>query len=177
MIKEEKLLKRRANCRIWLHLLLWFFIPLGGGLISSYKMRFITPVYIILAGFCFGMTTYQPSSSSPQTELMRVYQHGIRYRLVVNIIGSALTIYQIRKSRKTLSTHNQSLAFNIEMGFEQATSPMQTKFPPFSNSQEPVSLSKNLVQFPIDSKLQDAQHLWKQARAFANLASPEKNNS
>jgi hypothetical protein len=177
MIPEEELLKRRANCRIWFHLLLWFFIPLGGGLISSYKMRFMTPVYIILAGFCFGMTTYQPSSSSQQTELVKVYQHGIQYRFIVNVIGSALAIYQIRKSRRTLSTRNQSLEFSMEMGLAQIPSPMQTKLSLFSNSQEPVSLSKNLVQFPIDSKLQNAQYLWKQARAFASLTSSEKDNS
>jgi hypothetical protein len=177
MIKEEELLERRSKNRIWVHLILWFFIPLGGGLISSYKMRFMTPVYIILAVFCFGMTTYQVSPNPSQNELVRVYQHGIKYRLVANIIGSILTIHEIRKSRKKLSTRNRLQELSSEMELVQSPASMQIKYPPFPNNREPASLSKNSGQFPIESNLQDAQHLWKQARVFAKLASPESNNS
>jgi hypothetical protein len=101
MNKEEELLKRRANCRIWVHLILWLlFLPLGGGLVSIYKMRFMTPVYVMLAGFCFWM------ACDHKIEFMRFF------RFIVHIIGCILTICEIRKSRKALSilsTRNQFL--------------------------------------------------------------------
>jgi hypothetical protein len=174
MIKEEKLLEHRAKNRIWLHLILWFFIPLGGGLISSYKMRLMTPIYLIIAVFCFGMTTYQASPDASKNEIVRVYQHGIKCRIVVNIVGSILIIREIRRSRKELSNRNRLQELNSEMEFVQSPSSIQIQYPSFTNGGEPILLSKNLDQLPINSQLQDAQYLWKQARVFKNLASQEK---
>jgi hypothetical protein len=175
-MNEQKLLERRANCSIWAHLFFWFFIPLLGGLISSYKMRFMTPVYIILAVFCFGMTTYQPSSST-ENEFVNVYQHGIKYRFMANVVGSILVVHKIRKSRKKLSTGWQFLTLDNSVETVQPTFLTQIEPSSLSSEVESISLSTKLDQFSIDPQLKCAQDLWKQAKMFETIISLERNNS
>jgi hypothetical protein len=122
------------------------------------------------------MITYQPSNPT-QNEFINVYQHGGRYRLIANVVGSILVVREIRKSRKKLSTHSRPLKLNSSEEPIQTVSSRKLEPSFSSNLVEPISLSTKLEHFSIDSQLQCTQDLWKQARVFETLTSQERSNS
>lgn len=100
MYLDQSLIERQANCRIWVHLLLWWLVPFGW-VLSVYKMRYASPFYIMLAAICIsGITLPSPSGNSSQEVIQRSYEHGQKYGFVAGIAGSVLTVREIVKSRR-----------------------------------------------------------------------------
>ncbi len=99
--KQQKLTNLRANCRIWVHLLLWWFIPFGW-IVSTYKMRYGIPLFVMLSAISLAMIT-QPSKINKNfnSDFYEGYLHGQKYSMVATIMGSALTVREILKSRQT----------------------------------------------------------------------------
>jgi hypothetical protein len=102
MDNQEKILhERRANCKIWAHLIFWWIVPFGW-IISSYKMRYGVPVYVMLGAICFGVVTL-PNDLQNRSDAEIIEQsfvNGQKYGIVGGIIGSAITVKGILESRK-----------------------------------------------------------------------------
>jgi hypothetical protein len=97
---EQDLFERRANCRIWLHILLWLFVPLGWAF-SAFKMRYGLPAYAMLVAIGMATITEPPCSSCTTTEkLQKSYEHAQGYGFATSILGSALTVREILESRR-----------------------------------------------------------------------------
>ena len=64
--QEQTLDERRANCRIWAHMLFWWIVPFGW-IISVSKMRYGIPAYVMLGAVCLAVVTTTPSSRLPCT--------------------------------------------------------------------------------------------------------------
>lgn len=100
--QEQGLDERRADCRIWAHMLLWWIVPFGW-IFSTYKMRYGIPVYVMLGAVCLSVVTMPPTTSrSNEKAFVEGVQHGQKYSLVGSVIGSALTVKEILESRKKL---------------------------------------------------------------------------
>ena len=100
MYLDQSLIERRANCRIWVHLLLWLLIPFGWTF-SVYRMRYAVPLYIMLTAACIsGVTLPSQSGNSSQEVFQRSYEHSQKYGFVAGIAGSVLTVREIIKSRR-----------------------------------------------------------------------------
>lgn len=100
MYLDQSLIERRANCRIWVHLLLWLLVPFGWTF-SIYRMRYVGPLYIMLTAMCLSaLTVPSPSDNSSQEIIQRSYEHGQKYGVVAGIAGSVLTVQEIVKSRR-----------------------------------------------------------------------------
>jgi hypothetical protein len=96
---NQDLIERRANCRIWLHILLWLIVPLGW-VFSSYKMRYWLPVYIWLA--VMGCAFITLPSQARYSEV-KASQYGQKYSFLTCVLGSALTTREILASRRKKS--------------------------------------------------------------------------
>jgi hypothetical protein len=97
---NQDLIERRANCQIWFHLLLWFFVPFGWA-ISVFKMRYSLPAYAMLAAMGMSAISLPPCSSCTTTKtLQKAYEHGQGYGIAASILGSALTVREILESRR-----------------------------------------------------------------------------
>lgn len=105
MDNQEKMLhERRANCKIWAHLIFWWIVPFGW-IISTYKMRYAVPVYVMLGAICFAVFTVPNDINNRNS--VEVFQQSIangqRYGTVGSIIGSAITVKAILESRKKIN--------------------------------------------------------------------------
>ena len=98
--QEQTLYERRADCRIWVHMLLWWIVPFGW-IFSTYKMRYGIPVYVMLGAVCLAVVT-TPNSGSTQESFVENFQHGQKYGLIGSVIGSTLTVREIVESKKRL---------------------------------------------------------------------------
>ena len=98
--QEQTLDERRANCRIWAHMLFWWIVPFGW-IISVSKMRYGIPGYVMLGAVCLAMVT-TPSSRGLSTEknFAEALAHGQKYGLVGGVIGSTITVRGILESRR-----------------------------------------------------------------------------
>lgn len=110
MIKqEENLDKRRANCRIWAHILFWFVIPFGP-IISAVKMRSIFAAFIFWGIMSLSALTNPLLARTGleswndevwNDEVMdKVERHGYKFYLISGLLGSGFTVYRIIESRK-----------------------------------------------------------------------------
>ena len=102
---EQDLTQRRANCTIWAHLLFWWIVPFGW-ILSTYKMRFGIPAYVMLGAICLAAVTGPTPDPdlSPGESFSQSFQHGQKYGLAGSIIGTAVTLQKIQESRKTLAS-------------------------------------------------------------------------
>jgi hypothetical protein len=101
--QEHTLDERRANCRIWVHVLLWWWLLPFGWILSAYRMRYGIPLYVVIGGVCLGILT-APNTATRGTRLAFVegVEHAQKYALVTSAIGSTLTVREILESRKRL---------------------------------------------------------------------------
>ena len=54
--QKDALDNRRADCRIWAHILFWWLVPFGW-IISTIKMRYAIPVFIMLGAISLSVLT------------------------------------------------------------------------------------------------------------------------
>ena len=101
--QEQTLDERQADCRIWVHVLLWWLLFPFGSILSAYKMRYAIPVYVMVGGICLAFLT-MPNVSSRASRLgsFDAIEHAQKYALVTSAIGSTLTVREILESRKRL---------------------------------------------------------------------------
>lgn len=97
---NQDLIERRANCQIWLHLILWLVLPFGW-IISASKMRYGLPLYAMLAAMCMSAITAPPCSLCTTSErFQKAVEHGQGYGFTASILGSTLTVREILESRR-----------------------------------------------------------------------------
>jgi len=101
--QEQTLDERRANCRIWAHMLFWWIVPFGW-IISVSKMRYGIPAYVMLGAVCLAVVTTTPSSRGVSAEKAFVegVANGQKYGLVGSVIGSVITVRGILESRQKI---------------------------------------------------------------------------
>jgi len=82
--QEENLKERRANCRIWAHMLFWWLVPLGS-IISTVKMRSIVPVFIMIGAMSLSVVTnpYPKQGQSSREVFVKSVEHGQKYGLIL----------------------------------------------------------------------------------------------
>lgn len=101
-LAKSQLDERRANCRIWMHIILWWFIPFGW-IVSVRNMRYGIPAYIMLGAICLSIVTApSPKGLSAEEHFFETFSNGQKYGLVGCVIGSAITIKEILKSRRKI---------------------------------------------------------------------------
>lgn len=105
--QEQTLDERRADCRIWVHLLFWLIVPFGW-IISVSKMRYGIPAYVMLGGiFLAVVTTPSPKGLSTEEQFAEGFAHGQKYSLVGSVIGSAITVREILESRRKIKAKRE----------------------------------------------------------------------
>lgn len=98
--QAKSLDRRRAECRIWAHMLFWWLVPFGW-IISTSKMRYGVPVYVMIGAMCLGVvTTPSQSGLDPEQAWVEGFVNGQKYGFVGSVIGSAITVGKIHESRQ-----------------------------------------------------------------------------
>lgn len=98
--QEQTLDERRADCRIWAHLIFWWIIPFGWT-ISVCRMRYEIPAYVVLGATCLAVVASPYSEGlSAEENFDEGWANGRKYGLVGGVIGSALTVKEILESRR-----------------------------------------------------------------------------
>lgn len=101
-VQEQTLDERRADCRIWAHMLFWWLVPFGL-IISASKMRYGIPAYVMLgAHFLAVVTTLSTSGLSIEKQIAAGFANGQKYGLFGSVIGSGITVREILESRRKI---------------------------------------------------------------------------
>lgn len=104
MIKQEETLdKRRANCRIWAHMIFWWLIPFGW-IVSAVKIRSIAAAFIMFGIVSLSALTNPLLKTQAQSwddeVIAKSFRHGQKFSLIGSLLGSGFTVYRITESRK-----------------------------------------------------------------------------
>jgi len=105
--QDQTIDERRADCKIWAHMLFWWIVPFGW-IISVSKMRYGIPAYVMLGAVCLAVVT-TPSTRGLSTEekFAEGFANGQKYGLVGGVIGSAITVREILESRRKIKAERE----------------------------------------------------------------------